>query len=345
VVGVGLIGFGRVGRRLLRELESRQGQVRVVRIAEANPHGRPAAELAANFAYLLAHDSTAGPFPAPVAAQDRALSVDGRLIPMDFGGDPANVDWQGVDILVEASGDPTAASRAAALAGEQVKKVVITRSVQHAQVTLIRGVNFHLYDPERHHVISCSTCTANATAPVLKLLDQAYGIERGSLITVHPALSGDTLLDAPAGFFCTGRSGLTIRPVPSQVAHTTSQVLPQLQGRLMAMSLRVPTPVVNALCADLVLARPPAHAREVGRLLQQAAQEELAGILRLEEGFLGHPKPACDFAADPHSAIVDLHWLSLSGSLLRLLIWHDNEYAYCCRVADTLEMIAAKLQP
>ena len=103
--------------------------------------------------------------------------------------------------------------------------------------------------------------------------------------------------------------------------------------------------MVNALCADLVLARPPAHAREVGRLLQQAAQEELAGILRLEEGFLGHPKPACDFAADPHSAIVDLHWLSLSGPLLRLLTWHDNEYAYCCRVADTLEMIAAKLRP
>ena len=343
MVGVGLIGFGRVGRRLLRELESRGGRVRVVRIAEANPHRRPAAELAANFAYLLAHDSAAGPFPGTVGVRDGALSVGERTIPMDFGGDPAGVDWRGVDILVEASGEPEVAARAAALAGERVEKVVITRSVQHAQVTLIRGVNFAHYDPRRHRVISCSTCTANAAAPVLKLLDQTYGIERGSLITVHPALSGDTLLDAPAGLFCAGRSGLTVRPVPSQVAHTTSQVLPRLQGRLMAMSLRVPTLVVNALCAELILARPPARTREVASLLRDAAAGELCGVLRLEEGFLGHPRPACDFAGDPHSAVLDLNWLELSGALLRLLVWHDNEYAYCCRVADTLEMVAAGL--
>jgi glyceraldehyde 3-phosphate dehydrogenase len=255
------------------------------------------------------------------------------------------VDWAGagVDILVEASGDAASISQAAGLAGGAVKKVVVTRSAAPAQATLVKGVNLETYRPKAHHVISCSTCTANAAAPVLMLLDQAYGVERASLTTVHPALSADTLLDAPAPEFAAGRSGLGVRPVSSEVARTTAQVLPELEGRLVSMSLRVPAMMVNALVADVTLARPPASAAEAARLFARAAAGPLAGVLRLEEGLLGRPRPAGDFTGDAHSAVVDAAWLALTGPLMRLVIWHDNEHAYCQRVADVLEVVAAAL--
>jgi len=271
--------------------------------------------------------------------------VDGRPVPVLYGGQPRRVDWRGlgVSMLVEASGDAAAAREAAALAGQGVDKVVITRSAQTADATLVRGLNLETYDPARHHVVSCSTCTANALAPVLKVLDQAFGVQSAGIATIHPALSGDTLLDAPAPEAAAGRSGLGVRPVGSEVARTTAQLLPHLAGRLMAMSFRVPTLLVNALLADLVLERPPASREEVVRVLRQAIQGPLKDVVALEEGFLGRPRVAADFLGDPHSARVDLNWMCLSGALLRVLLWHDNEHAYCLRVADTLEAMARHL--
>jgi glyceraldehyde 3-phosphate dehydrogenase len=339
--GIGLIGFGRVGRGLLRALQDR-GRMDALRlISEANPCGRDPEELAANLAYLLAADSVAGPFPAEVSAQGTSLVLNGREVPMVFDQGPGEVDWaaHGVDLLVEASGDDASVKAAANLAGGAVKKVVITRSEAGAQVTLVRGVNLDFYDPAIHHVISCSTCTANAAAPVLMVLDQAFGIEEGSLLSVHPSLSGDTLLDGPDQDFTAGRSGFGVRPVPSEVARTTAQVLPQLEGRLASMSLRVPTTIVNALYADLLLARPPASLKEVIDILEAEASDKLAGVMTLERGILGRSRPAVDHAGNPHSSVLDLNWLALTGSMLRVLIWHDNEYAYCQRVADALELI------
>ena len=345
MTGVGLIGFGRVGRGLFRELFAKRPGLWVRAVAEVNPCGRPPAELTADLAYLLAHDQACGRFPGQVSAQGANLLVEGQAIPVFYGGQPQAVAWRemGVDILVEASGDPLAAEAAGALAGQAVAKVVITRSALSAHATLVRGLNLDSYDPARDHLISCSTCTANALAPVLKVLDQAYGVASAAVATVHPALSGDTLLDAPAPEAAAGRSGLGVRPVASEVARTTAQLLPHLEGRLMAMSLRVPTLLVNALIADLVLERPPEGVDQVAELLRAACAGPLQGVAALEEGFLGRPRVAADFLGDPHSALVDLNWLGLRGPLLRLLIWHDNEYAYCCRVADTLEVIARHL--
>jgi glyceraldehyde 3-phosphate dehydrogenase len=343
---IGLIGFGRVGRRLFRELHARGG-LPVVGVAEVNPWGRDPGELARNLAYLLKHDSAAGVFAGEVGVEGASLVVDGRVVPVFFGGRPGEVDWAGLGarVLVEASGNPEAARGARGLVGRGVEKLVITRSEAEADVILVRGVNLDSYDPAAHHVVSCSTCTANALAPLLELLDRAYGIEAGSLTSVHPALSGDTLLDSPACEGVKGRSGLFVRPVTSEMARTVPQLLPGLAGRLTAMSLRVPTLVVNALLADLVLTRPPASAGEVEGVLREAAAGPLAGVLGLEEGFLGQGRSAMDFAGDPRSAVVDLHWLQARGSLLRLLIWHDNEYAYVCRVADTLEVISKSFLP
>lgn len=345
MIGVGLIGLGRVGRGLLRELHTRGGALAVTAVAEINPCCRDAAELTANLAYLLAHDTLYGPFPGRVAAEGASLAVDGRAIPVTYSPDPCAVDWRaaGAAIVVEASGDPAAAARAPALIASGVPKVVITRSAGQADATIVRGLNLDAYDPALHHVVSCSTCTANALAPVLGIIHRAYGVARGNITTVHPALSGDTILDAPAREFQMGRSGHSVRPVGSEVANTTSQLIPELAGRLTAMSLRVPSDRVNCLTADLLLERPPAGPAEVAELLARACRGELAGVVELEEGFLGRPRVAADFLGRPASALVDLNWLELNGPLLRLLLWHDNEYAYCARVADTLEVIAGRL--
>jgi glyceraldehyde 3-phosphate dehydrogenase len=339
--GIGLIGFGRVGRGLLRALQERGRMADLRLISEANPCNRNPEELTANLAYLLASDSVAGNFPADISANGSKLVLDGREVPVVFEQKPDEVDWAAnkVDILVEATGDDASVEAAASLAGGAVMKVLITHSEVRAQVTLVRGVNMETYDPATHHVISCSTCTANAAAPVLNIIDQAYGLEQGSLVSVHPALSGDTLLDGPDADFSSGRSGLSVRPVPSEVARTTTQVLPHLEGKLMSMSLRVPTTIVNALYADLLLARPPASLKELIEILEAEASSKLAGVISLERGLLGRSRPAVDFAGNPHSSVLDLNWLALNGSMLRMLIWHDNEYAYCQRVADALELI------
>ncbi len=344
-VGVGLVGFGRVGRGLFREISSHRRGLRVHAIAEVNPKGRPPEDLTADLAYLLAHDPAYGRYPGRVQAQGTCLVVDDSVVPVYFHEDPAAIDWRAVavEILVEASGDPAAAQSAGRLAGTAVPKVVVTRSAAAAHATLVRGLNLESYDPARHHLVSCSTCTANALAPVLAVVDRAFGVVSAAIATIHPALSGDTLLDAPAAEAPAGRSGLGVRPVGSEVARTTAQLLPHLEGRLTAMSLRVPTLLVNALVADVVLEHPPASSDEVVRVLREACDGPLGGVAALEEGFLGRPRVAADFLGDPHSARVDLNWLALCGPQLRLFLWHDNEYAYCCRVADTLEVIAAGL--
>ena len=343
--GIGLIGFGRVGRGLLRAMYERGWTEDLRLVSEINPCGRDPEELVANLAYLLAADSLAGPFPAPVSAQGSSLVLDGREIPVVIGKSPKEVDWagHGVQLLVEASGDDVSVKAAADLAGTTVDKVVITRSEASAQATLVRGVNLDSYEPAAHHVISCSTCTANAAAPLLKVLDQSFGLEQASLLSVHPALSGDTLLDGPDPDFTAGRSGLSVRPVPSQMAKTIAQVIPHMDGRLVSMSLRVPTTIVNALYADLLLARPPASLQEVIGVLEAKTSDKLAGVMTLERGIMGRSRPATDFAGNPHSSVLDLNWLTLNGRLLRVLIWHDNEYAYCQRVADTLEKIKRHL--
>ncbi|KIX15668.1 glyceraldehyde 3-phosphate dehydrogenase NAD-binding domain-containing protein [Dethiosulfatarculus sandiegensis] len=343
MIGIGLIGLGRVGRGLFREILCRGGyEVRAV--SEVNPQNRETKETAANLAYLLAHDTTYGPCNQEISCTEGNILVNGAQLRLFLNQAPQDIDWAGlgVEVLIDATGDPGSVEKASSLAPEKVKKVLITRSVNKAQATLARGVNFDDYDPRNHHAISCSTCTANALAPTLKVLDQAYGVDQVSVTSVHPALSGDSLLDSPAGEFSAGRSGLGVRPVNSSVPRTTAQLLPELEGKIMAMTLRVPTLVVNALMVDVVLKDPPQSKAQVTEIFQTASQSELKDVLCLDQGFCGRPKVAGDFIQTTFSAVIDNNWLDLNGSFLRMLIWHDNEYAYCCRVVDTLEVITGK---
>ncbi len=245
----------------------------------------------------------------------------------------------GVDIVVEASGDSRRPGRGGPPGRPGGQEGGHHRSDPAASVTLVRGVNLAAYDPARHHLISCSTCTANALAPVLLVLDRAFGVRRVTATTIHPALSGDGLLDAPRAEAAAGRSGMTVRPVASQLGHTIEELLPRLAGRVQAMSFRVPTLAINALLAEVLLQEPAPGRARVVEVLEEAERGELAGVLALERGFLGLPRVAADFAGHPASAVVDLNWLTLNGPLLRLLIWHDNEHAYCLRVVETLALL------
>jgi glyceraldehyde 3-phosphate dehydrogenase len=208
---------------------------------------------------------------------------------------------------------------------------------------LVPGLNLDTYDPASHHLVSCSTCTANALAPVLQVIDQAFGVQWAGVGSVHPALSGDTLLDSPATEFETGRGSLQMRATSSGLALSTTRLLPHLAGHISGMTFRVPTATVNCLLAHVVLERPPSDAQEIRQALADAATGRLKNIIRIEDGWQGRPLAAGDFRGDPHSAVVDGHWLELTGPLLRLVIWHDNEYAYCCRVADVIQMVAGRL--
>ena len=345
MAGLGLIGFGRVGRTLTRVLHQRGALDSLACISELNPSGRDPAELTANLAYLLAQDSVYGPFSGEVSAEGENLIINGRPVRCCYFADPREVDWagHGVKLVVEATGDPTATAAASGLLERGVVKVVITRQEAASHIALVRGLNLEDYDPARHHLISCSTCTANALAPVLSVIDHDYGVAWAGVASIHPALSCDTLLDGPADQFALGRSGLGVRAASSGVAESVGRLLPRLAERISAMTFRVPSTTVNALLADMVLQRPPAEAGQVLAMLEQAAAGPLAGVMRLDHGFLGRPRAAEDFKADPHSAVVDAAWLELKGPMLRLLLWHDNEWGYCQRAADIIQRVSSLL--
>lgn len=341
--GLGLIGLGRVGRGVVRELHRRGliDQIRV--ISELAPARRSPEQHTVDLAYLLAHDSTYGPMPATVEAKGREIIIDGHAVAVSHEPQPGRVPWDvlGVDLVVEATGDPAVMSEARTVLQGGVQRVLLTGYGEESEVTLVRGVNWGRYDPDAHRLIGCSTCTANALGPILKSLLADYGINRVAITSVHPALSNDTFLDSPGYPAAAGRSGLTVRAVPSGMARSLAQLLPGLNGKITALSLRVPTATVNALVVDVDLQRPPRGRDQVQAAFEQYAAGELKGVLRLDAGFFGRCRTAADFIGDPHSAVIDLNWVDLVDGGLRFLVWHDNEFAYCCRVVDLVQKIMA----
>jgi len=340
-VGIGLVGLGRIGRGIVRELAKAGWPVRVNAIAEINPRGRPEPEMVANLAYLLEFDSTYGRFPGRVEADGTRLILDGTPAKVFFSPDPAQVDWRarGCEIVVEASGDERVGAAAARLV-DQGLKVLITRSAAHADIVLIRGFNWNAYDPARHRVVACGSCTLNAAAPVVKLVERHWGVEELNALSVHPALSADRLLDAPAGEFAEGRGAWAIRPVRSGLAHGLQLLMPELKGKVSAMTMRVPTQVVNALVLVFNLRRPPASVSEVMERFEEASREELAGVVEVNRGRYGQGLVSVDFTGAEASAIVDRLWCDLRGRMLRMVVWHDNEAGYCRRVVESIGLVA-----
>jgi glyceraldehyde 3-phosphate dehydrogenase len=325
-IRVGINGFGRIGRNVLR--------------AGLN---HPAIEFVAlndltdtqTLAHLLQYDSTLGPCAQEVRAAGDTLRIGAKSIKVFATPDPAAIDWPALDVqvVVESTGRFTDATRAQAHLRGSVKKVLISAPATKADVTVVLGVNDHMYDPAKHHVISNASCTTNCLAPLVKVLHQRFGIAKGSMTTIHSYTNDQHVLDFPHPDLRRARAAaLNMIPTSTGAAQAIGLVLPELQGKLDGYAMRVPTPNVSVVDLVAVL-QTPATADEINIALAQAATNGLKGIL----GYTTDPVVSSDMMKNPHSAIVDAGLTKvLDGNLAKVVAWYDNEWGYSCRVADLI---------
>ena len=334
-IRVAINGFGRIGRNVLRSAkQSGRTGLDFVAVNDLTD--------SATLAHLLKHDSVHGPYPGSVELSDDGLVVDGDRIVVLSERDPAGLPWRdlGIDVVVESTG----LFRSRELAGKHLAagalKVVISAPAKDEDLTVVLGVNHHLYDPERHHLISNASCTTNCLAPVAKVLLERFGIVRGLMTTIHAYTAGQAVLDSPHKDLRRARAAaLSMIPTTTGAARAISLVLPELEGRLDGMAIRVPTPDVSLV--DLVAElEEDVTGGEVNDAMRAAAATDLAGILRVEE----EPLVSVDFTGEPASSVVDAPSTAvMGGRLVKVLAWYDNEWGYSSRVVDLVRYVGRRL--
>ncbi|MGA2186000.1 MAG: type I glyceraldehyde-3-phosphate dehydrogenase [Bryobacteraceae bacterium] len=331
-IKVGINGFGRIGRN-------------VVRAGLNNPDIE---FVAANdltdtktLAHLLKYDSILGPLHVDVKAEGDAIVGGGKRIRIFAIKDPAELDWTslGVQVVVESTGKFTDATQAVKHLKGSVKKVIITAPAKNEDITIVLGVNENQYDPAKHNIISNASCTTNCLAPVVKVLQESFGIEKGTMTTIHSYTNDQNVLDFPHKDLRRARAAaLNMIPTSTGAAKAIGLVMPELKGKLDGYSMRVPTPDVSAVDLVVVLKK-SATAEEVNAALKAAAEGPLKGILAYTED----PVVSTDMLHNPNSSIVDsLMTKVLDGNLLKVLAWYDNEWGYSMRVVDLIEFLAKK---
>lgn len=330
VTRVAINGFGRVGRLALRAGWGR-GDLEWVHVNE--PHGG-----AATAAHLLSFDSVHGRWDREAVAEGDELVVDGRRLRFSDRDRPEDVDWDGVDIVLECSGRFRTMDALAPYAAAGVGKVVVAAPVQDPRaLNIVMGVNDDRYDPEAHDVVTAASCTTKCLAPVVKVLHEGLGILRGSIITLHDVTATQTVVDAPHKDLRRARAaGLSLIPTSTGSATAIGLILPELEGKLDGLAVRVP--LLNASLTDAVLevARGTTVA-EVNALLAAAADGPLAGILGYEE----RPLVSVDYKDDPRSAVVDaLSTRVTDGTQVKVLAWYDNEWGYANRMVELAARVA-----
>jgi glyceraldehyde 3-phosphate dehydrogenase len=330
-VRVGINGFGRIGRNFLRCVLERD--IKVVGINDITSVDA--------LAHLLEFDSTYGPLPYQVRTEGEAILVDHDPIPVTSERDPGDLDWGalGADIVIEASGR----FRGLEDAGRHLKvgaaKVLISAPGKDVDLTVVIGVNHTDYDPAVHDVISNASCTTNCVAPMVKVLDDAFGLVKGFMTTVHGYTNDQVVLDSPHKDLRRARSAaVNIIPTSTGAARATGLVLPDVAGKLDGVALRVPVEDGSLVDLAAVLAR-DVTAEEVNEAFTAAADGELAGILR----YTTKPIVSRDIVADPASCIIDASLTQTSGDLVKVFGWYDNEWGYTNRLADLAEYVGQQL--
>ncbi|MER3603560.1 MAG: type I glyceraldehyde-3-phosphate dehydrogenase, partial [Thermus sp.] len=291
-------------------------------------------------AHLLKYDSVYGRFPGEVAYDEENLYVDGRAIRATAIKDPAQLPWKeaGVDLVIESTGVFTDREKAALHLEAGAKKVIITAPAKGEDITVVLGVNHEAYDPARHHILSNASCTTNSLAPVMKVLDEAFGVEKALMTTVHSYTNDQRILDLPHKDLRRARAAaLNIIPTTTGAAKATALTLPQLKGRFDGMALRVPTPTGSISDITALLKR-ETSVEEVNAALKAAAEGALKGILAYTEDEI----VLQDIVMDPHSSIVDGKLTKAIGNLVKVFAWYDNEWGYSNRVADLVELVLKK---
>jgi glyceraldehyde 3-phosphate dehydrogenase len=331
-VRVGINGFGRIGRNIMRAALGDKN-IDFVAINDLTS--------AHTLAHLLKYDSVLGNLHAKVEAKADTIAVDGNEFKVLQLRDPAQLPWKdlGVDVVFESTGLFTNRDAAAKHITAGAKKVIITAPAKGPDFSVVLGVNDELYDPAKHHIISNASCTTNCLAPLAKVLHQTFGIKKGWMTTIHSYTNDQQLLDLPHKDLRRARAAaLSIIPTTTGAAVAVGEVLPELKGKLDGISMRVPTP--NVSCVDLVaVMNRTVTAEEVNAALQKAADGPLKGILACSYEEL----VSIDFKGNAHSSIVDMPYTKvMEGDFLKILSWYDNEWGYSNRCVDLLRKLIAK---
>ncbi len=334
-IRVAINGFGRIGRNVLRAAkQSPSSNLDFVAINDLTS--------SATLAHLLKYDSVHGAYPGSVEVTGDGLVVDGDEILVFSEPDPANLPWRelGVDVVVESTGRFRTRELASKHLEAGAAKVVISAPAKDEDITIVLGVNEDLYDPDGHHIISNASCTTNCLAPVAKVLTERFGFVRGLMTTIHAYTSGQAVLDGPHKDLRRARAAaVSMIPTTTGAAKAISLVLPELEGKLDGMAIRVPTPDVSVV--DLVAeVETDVSAEQINDALRAAAESDLADILRVEE----QPLVSADFTGEPASSVVDaLSTAVMDGRMVKVLAWYDNEWGYSSRVVDLVEYVGQRL--
>jgi glyceraldehyde 3-phosphate dehydrogenase len=292
-------------------------------------------------AHLFKYDSVLGMLHEEITSDADSITVAGKKIKVFATKDPAQLDWAsvGAEIVIESTGFFTDAKDASKHLRGPVKKVIISAPAKNEDITIVLGVNDQMYDPARHNVISNASCTTNCLAPVVKVIHDKFGIEKGSMTTIHSYTNDQKVLDYPHKDLRRARAAaLNMIPTTTGAAKAIGLVMPQLKGKLDGYSMRVPTPDVSVVDLVAVLSN-PATTADVNAALKAAAEGELKGILAYTED----PVVSTDMLHNPNSSIVDsLLTKVLDGNLLKVVAWYDNEWGYSCRVVDLIAFLVKK---
>ncbi len=328
---VAINGFGRIGRSLLRAAVNEK-EIEFAAINDLTD--------AKTLAHLLKYDSVHGIFPGKVEAKDNELIVNDKVIKVFAVKNPEDLPWknENIDVVVESTGRFTSRDKAELHLKSGARKVIISAPATGEDITIVMGVNQNLYDPNKHNIISNASCTTNCLAPVAKVLNDAFGIEKGLVTTVHSYTNDQNILDLPHKDLRRARAAaLSIIPTTTGAAKAVSLVLPELKGKLDGMSIRVPTPNVSVVDLVVVLSQ-NADVENINAALLQASNGPLKGIL----GFSNEPLVSVDYIGNPFSSTVDgLSTKVIEGNLAKVISWYDNESGFSNRLVELMKMVMA----
>lgn len=334
---VAINGFGRIGRNVLRAyLESQPKEYEVVAINDPFQSLEQAS-------HLLKYDSVQGELKGKeISHTDKALVIDGKEIAYTAERDPAKLPWKelNVDIALECSGVFTDATKAKGHIEAGAKKVLISAPAKNEDLTVVLGVNDKDYNPEKHHIVSNASCTTNCLAPVAKVIDDEFGIEKGLMTTIHSYTLDQQLLDGPHKDLRRARAAAqSMIPSSTGAAKAIGLVMPHLKGKLNGFAVRVPTPNVSVV--DLVVnTKKPVTAEKVNEAIKKAAKGNLANIL----AYIEEPLVSIDFCGNKHSSLVDSQLTMIVGeNMVKVLSWYDNEWGYSNRLIELCSLVASKL--
>ena len=328
-IKVGINGFGRIGRNIMRAALAHH-DVDIVAVNDITD--------AATLAHLLKYDSVLGNLSVPVSASGDSIQVGSDQFKVLASKDPAALPWKdlGVDVVFECTGKFTKRDDAAKHLAAGARKVIITAPATNPDVTVVLGVNDGDYDPAKHHIVSNASCTTNCVAPLAKVLHESFGLRKGWMTTVHAYTNDQSLLDQPHKDLRRARAAaLSIIPTTTGAAKAVGEVLPALKGKLDGISMRVPTPNVSVVDLNAILEK-SVTAEQINAALKAAADGPMKGIMQ----FVTEPLVSIDFRGNPHSSIIDAAYTKvLDGDFIKVMAWYDNEWGYSNRCVDLLKKL------